>query len=150
MALFETINTEIKNAMLAHESAKLEALRSIKAAFLLAKTDGTNAELTSERELAILQKLYKQRKESAKIYSDNNRQELADKELFEASVIEQFLPKPPDNTEITRVINEIITNVGAKGMADMGKVMGATTKHFAGAVDGKVLSEMVKSILSKL
>lgn len=148
MALFEKINNDIKNAMLAHESGKLEALRSIKAAFLLAKTDGSNSELTSEKELSIIQKLYKQRKESAKIYIDNNRKELADKELFEADIIEQYLPKPPTDEEIVKILNEIIVQVGAKSPAEMGKVMGAATKHFAGSVDGKVLSEKVRQLLA--
>lgn len=148
MALFEKINNDIKNAMLAHESGKLEALRSIKAAFLLAKTDGSNSELTSEKELSIIQKLYKQRKESAKIYIDNNRKELADKELFEAGVIEQYLPKPPTDEEIVKILNEIIVQVGAKSPAEMGKVMGAATKRFAGSVDGKVLSEKVRQLLT--
>ncbi len=148
MALFETISNDIKTAMLARESGKLEALRSIKAAFLIAKTEGSNSELSPEKELLIIQKLYKQRKESAKIYSDNNRQELADKELFEAGIIEQYLPKPPSDQEITKILNEIIVQVGAKSPAEMGKVMGVATKRFAGSVDGKILSEKVKLLLS--
>jgi len=148
MTLFETINNDIKNAMLAHESGKLETLRSIKAAFLIAKTDGSNSELTPEKERAIIQKLYKQRKESAKIYIDNNRKELADKELFEAEVIEQYLPIPPTDDEIIKILNEIIVQHGAKSPAEMGKVMGIATKRFAGSVDGKVLSEKVRQLLA--
>lgn len=148
MGLFEIISNDIKNAMLARESGKLEALRSIKAAMLLAKTEGANSELSLEKELSIIQKLYKQRVESAKIYTDNNRQELADKENFEAKIIEKYLPKPPSDEEITKILTEIIIKVGAKSPAEMGKVMAVATKQFAGAVDGKILSEKVKQLLS--
>ena len=150
MGLFETISNDIKTAMLARESGKLEALRSIKAAMLLAKTEGANSELSLEKELSIIQKLYKQRKESAKIYTDNNRKELADKENFEAGIIEQYLPKPPSEEEIVKVLKEIIIQVGAKSPSEMGKVMGVATKQFAGSVDGKILSEKVKQLLSGL
>ncbi|MBI5541640.1 MAG: GatB/YqeY domain-containing protein [Bacteroidia bacterium] len=148
MSLFDQISNDIKAAMLARESGKLEALRSIKAAMLLAKTEGANSEISHEKELSIIQKLFKQRKESAEIYTKNNRQELADKELFEAGIIEQYLPKPPSDEEITTILKEIIEQTGAKSPAEMGKVMGVATKRFAGTVDGKIISEKVKQLLS--
>jgi len=147
MTLFDKISNDIKVAMLSRESAKLEALRSIKAAMLLAKTDGSDSGLTPEKELSIVQKLYKQRKESAEIYIANNRKELADKEFFEAEVIEQYLPKPPSEEEITKILTEIIVQTGAKSPAEMGKVMSIAAKRFAGAVSGKVISEKVKQLL---
>ena len=150
MTLFDQISNDIKAAMLARESGKLEALRSIKAAMLIAKTESSNSELSHEKELSIIQKLYKQRKESADIYSKNNRQELADKEIFEADIIEKYLPKPPSDEEITVALKEIIVQTGVKTPAEMGKVMGIATKRFAGAVDGKIISEKVKQLLSNI
>jgi uncharacterized protein len=150
MTLFEQINNDIKEAMMSREVEKLEALRSIKAAFLVAKTEGAQQhELSSEKELSIVQKLFKQRKESADIYNANNRKELADKELFEASVIEKYLPKPLTDEEINDIIKSVITETGAKSFAEMGKVMGAATKKLAGRVDGKIISEKVKGFLSQ-
>ena len=150
MSLFEQINNDIKAAMLAREQAKLEALRSIKAAFLVAKAEGgQQQDLSPEKELAIVQKLFKQRKESAEIYKSNNRTELADKEIFEAGIIEAYLPKPMTDAEIDTIIMAVISEVGAKSPADMGKVMGAATKKFAGRVDGRIISEKVKNILSQ-
>ncbi len=150
MSLFDQISNDIKAAMLARESGKLEALRSIKAAMLIAKTEGANSEISHEKELSIIQKLYKQRKESADIYSKNNRQELADKELFEADIIQKYLPKPPTEEEINAVLKEIIEQTGVKSPAEMGKVMGLASKRFAGAVDGKIISEKVKQLLSNI
>ena len=150
MSLFDQISNDIKAAMLARESGKLEALRSIKAAMLIAKTEGTNSEISHEKELSIIQKLYKQRKESADIYSKNNRQELADKELFEADIIQKYLPKPPTEEEINAVLKEIIEQTGVKSPAEMGKFMGLASKRFAGAVDGKIISEKVKQLLSNI
>ena len=150
MSLFDQISNDIKAAMLARESGKLEALRSIKAAMLIAKTEGANSEISHEKELSIIQKLYKQRKESADIYSKNNRQELADKELFEADIIQKYLPKPPTEEEINAVLIEIIEQTGVKSPAEMGKVMGLASKRFAGAVDGKIISEKVKQLLSNI
>jgi len=149
MSLFDKINEEIKNAMLSKEKEKLEALRAIKAAFLLAKTEkGATETLSADQELKIIQKLVKQRKESAEIYKSQNRQDLADKELFEASVIEQYLPKQLSQEELETELKKIIEKVGAKSAADMGKVMGVATKELAGKSDGKTISEMVKKLLS--
>lgn len=149
MSLFDQINNDIKSAMMAREQVKLDALRSIKAAMLLSKTEGAQQhELTPEKEMIIVQKLFKQRKESAEIYSKNNRKDLADKELFEAEVIEKYLPKPLTDEEITKIIKEVISETGAKTSAEMGKVMGVVTKRLIGRVDGRVISEKVKQLLS--
>ena len=148
MSLFETVSEDIKKAMLAKEKEKLEALRAVKAAFLLARTEtGASGELTPEAELKIVQKLVKQRKESAEIYQQQARQDLADKELLEASVIEQYLPPQMSDEELTNVLKNIIERVGAKAPSDMGKVMGAATKELSGKADGKAISAKVKQLL---
>ena len=149
MSLFYTISEDIKKAMLAKEKEKLEALRAVKAAFLLARTNaGVGGELLPEEELKIVQKLVKQRKESAEIYQQQNRQDLADKELLEASVIEQYLPAQMSEQELETVLKSIIERVGAKTPADMGKVMGVATKELSGKADGKSISIKVKQLLN--
>ena len=149
MSLFDTINEEIKKAMLAHEKDRLEALRGIKAAFLLAKTEkGAMETLSSETEIKVLQKMVKQRKESAEIYISQNRKDLYDKEMFEASVIEQYLPKQMSDDELKAKLKEIITRLGVSGPSEMGKVMGTATKELAGKADGKKISELVKQMLA--
>ena len=149
MSLFDKVNEDIKTAMLAREKEKLEAIRSIKAAFLIAKTEkGAPAELTSEMELKVIQKLIKQRKESAEIYIAQNRKDLHDKEMFEASVIEQYLPKQLDADELTKILKAVIEKVGAKVPSDMGKVMGVATKELTGKADGKLIAETVKKLLA--
>jgi uncharacterized protein YqeY len=149
MSLFDQINEDIKKAMLNKEpKEKLEALRSIKAAFLLAKTEKANAELTSDVELKILNKLVKQRRESADIYKQQNRSDLYEKEVAEAKVIEAYLPAQMTTAEIEAVIKGVVEKLGAKGPSDMGKVMGAATKELAGKADGKVVSEIVKKLLT--
>jgi len=151
MGLFETINDDIKAAMLAKEKEKLEALRAIKAALLLAKTEkGASHELTPDTEIKVLQRMVKQRKESAEIYQAQNRLDLAEKELFEASVIEQYLPAQMSVEELEKAVREIIARVGAKSPADMGKVMGMATKELAGKAEGKLIAETVKKILASL
>ena len=148
MSLFEIISEDIKKAMLAREKEKLEALRAVKAAFLLARTEkGASGELTSEAELKIVQKLAKQRRESAEIYRQNSRQDLADKELLEASVIEQYLPAQMSEHELEAALKNIIERVGAKAPSDMGKVMGVATKELSGKTDGKAISTKVKQML---
>lgn len=150
MSLFDKINDDIKAAMLAKEKEKLEALRGVKAAFLIAKTEkGASDVLTDDAAIKVMQKLVKQRKESADIYNTQNRKDLADKELFEASVIEQYLPKQMGADELKGIIKAIIEKVGAKTPADMGKVMGVATKELAGKADGKAISELVKAILAR-
>jgi uncharacterized protein YqeY len=150
MSLFEKINEDIKTTMLAREKEKLEALRAIKAAFLVAKTEkGAPAELTADMELKIIQKLVKQRKESAEIYIAQGRKDLHDNEMFEASVIEQYLPKQLDADELKKILKAIIEKVGAKAPSDMGKVMGIASKELAGKADGKLIAETVKNLLTE-
>ena len=138
---------DIKQAMLARDSKKLEALRAVKAQLLLEKTKGSSDEISEATELAILQKLVKQRKESAAIYIENGRQELADEELFQASVIEVYLPKPISEEELTEIIKGIIAQPGAASMKDMGKVMGIATKQVAGKADNAKISQIVRTLL---
>ncbi len=135
--------------MLAREQDKLEALRAIKAAILLEKTkEGATGEIGEEVELKILQKLVKQRRESADIYKSANREDLAIKELFEASVIETFLPAQLSIGEVTQKVKMIITQTGAMTIKDMGKVMGIASKELAGKADNKTISEIVKNLLT--
>ncbi len=145
--LFEQINEDIKKAMLAKEKEKLEALRAIKSAFLLAKTENAQQDLADEKELSIIQKLHKQRIDSAEIYKTNNRPELAEKELFEASVIQQYLPKLLSEEELEAELKSIIAELGAKSSADMGKVMGVATKRLAGKANNKNIADKVKQLL---
>ena len=147
MTLEEQINADIKTAMLAKEAAKLEALRAIKAAILLLKTSPEG--LTSESEMKALNKMVKQRKETAEVYISQSRQDLADVELSQAAVIEKYLPKQMSEDELKVEIAKIISSVGASSPADLGKVMGVATKQFAGKADGKVVSTIVKDLLSK-
>jgi len=149
MSLELKINDEIKRAMLARNAARLEALRAVKAALLLEKTrEGATGDVTEESELKILQKLVKQHRESAEIYAGAHRQDLAEKELFEASVIETFLPKQLSEEEVTGIIRKIVAETGATSVKDMGKVMGAATKELAGKADNKMISVIVKSLLA--
>jgi uncharacterized protein YqeY len=148
MSLFDQINNDIKQAMLNKEKEKLEALRAVKAAFLLAKTEKGDDELSSEKEISIIQKLVKQRKDSAEVYSKNNRPELAEKENKEAEYISAYLPKQLTEEEIKAELESIIKETGAMSMKDMGKVMGIATKKMAGKADGKVISAIVKQMLS--
>jgi len=149
MSLENKINEDIKKTMLAREKDKLEALRAIKNAILIAKTEKGAAEsLSEEAEIKILQRMVKQRKESAAIYEEKNRQELAQKELMEAGVIEQYLPEQMSKEELIAVIKKTIEETGAKSMADMGKVMGKAQKELAGKAEGKLIADTVKSLLS--
>ena len=151
MNLFDQISEDIKKAMLAREKVRLEALRGIKKEFLEAKTaKGAGGELSDDTAIKILVKMVKQRKESAKIYEDNNRPELAQNELAEAAVIEEYLPKQLSSEELEKEIKDIISEVGAEGPKDMGKVMGVATKKLAGKAEGKAISAMVKNILSRM
>jgi uncharacterized protein YqeY len=147
MALEEKINADIKSAMLAKDAAKLEALRAVKSAILLLKTSAEG--YTDDTELKALQKMVKQRKETADVYITQNRKDLADVELSQASVIESYLPKQMTEEEIRKEVAAIILAVGASSPADMGKVMGAATKQLAGKADGKIVSGIVKELLSK-
>jgi uncharacterized protein YqeY len=149
MSLKLQIDNDIKKAMLAKNKEELEALRSIKSMILLAETEkGGAADISSDVENKLLMKAAKQRKESADIFKQQGRQDLADKELFQLDVINRYLPKQLSEEEIASVIKTIIGEVGAKGPQDMGKVMGAATKKLAGQADGKVISELVKKLLA--
>jgi len=149
MSLQNQIDQNIKQAMLAKEKDKLVALRAIKSALLLAKTEKSSAELSEDDETKLLQKLIKQRKESAEIYQKQGRTDLADKELGEAKIIENYLPEQMSDEELTSSIKVIIDEVGASTMADMGKVMGIATKKLAGKAEGKAIADKVKVLLGK-
>ena len=147
--LEQTINQEIKTAMLAKNESRLRGLRAIKAALLLAKTEkGASETVTEEVEIKVLQKLAKQRKESADIYKAQNREDLLKIEMEELEVIEEFLPKQLNRDEIVAYISEVISRTGANSVKDMGKVMGVANKELAGKADGKTVSEVVKQLLA--
>ena len=149
MSLKGQIDTDIKKAMLAKSKEDLEVLRSIKSMILLAETDKhATGELTPDAEKKLLMKAAKQRKESADIFQQQNRADLAEKELFQLSVINQYLPKQLSEDEIEKQLKDVIQQVGATGPQDMGKVMGVATKALAGQADGKVISELVKRLLT--
>lgn len=149
MNLFDQVSEDIKKAMLAKDKVTLEALRGIKKEFLEAKTaKGSDGELHDEQALRILQKMIKQRKESAEMYTSANREELAQAELEQAAVIEKYLPKQMSEEELTAVLKEIIAQVGATGPQNMGKVMGTATKQLAGKAEGKAISTKVKELLN--
>lgn len=149
MSLKKTIEADIKQAMLAKDKDTLTAVRSIKSLILLAETEsGAAAELTPDQELKLLTKAAKQRRESAEVFKAQNREDLAEKELLELAVIEKYLPKQLTEQEITEAIKAIIAEVGATSLADLGKVMGVATKSLAGKADGKVVSGLVKALLS--
>lgn len=149
MNLFDQVSEDIKKAMLAREKVRLEALRGIKKEFLEAKTaKGANGELTDETAVKIMVKMVKQRKESAQIYTDNNRPELAANELAEAAVIEEYLPKQLSGDELDAELRAIIAETGATGPKEMGKVMRLASQRLAGRAEGKVISEAVKRLLN--
>jgi len=147
MTLEERIMQDLKEAMKAKDQAALRGIRAVKAAILLAKTDGSGEAITPEREIKILQKLVKQRRESLAIYEQQNRADLAQVESEEIEVLERYLPKQLEGEALEAVVRNIIAETGATGVKDMGKVMGAATKQLAGQADGKVVSEVVKRLL---
>jgi uncharacterized protein YqeY len=149
MSLELQINNDIKAAMLSKDREKLEALRAIKAALLLAKTgkDVTSGEIPHEVELAMLQKLVKQRREAAEIYLTQNRKDLADPELFQADIISKYLPEQMSENDVRIVVNRIIAETGAAGMKDMGKVMAQASNELKGKADNKLISGIVKACL---
>ncbi len=148
MSLQEKINQAMKDAMRAKDKARLEAIRAIKSELLLAKTSGADAEITEDTELKILQKLVKQRKESAEIYKQQNRNDLAEAELAQAKVVEEFLPAQLSDDELEAALKEIIDSVGASSIKDMGKVMGKANSLLKGKANGKRIAEFVKKALS--
>ncbi|TDW99879.1 GatB/YqeY domain-containing protein [Dinghuibacter silviterrae] len=148
MSLEQTINTDLKTAMLAKDEPTVRGLRAIKAAIILAKTsEGNNGAVTEAQELTLLQKLVKQRKDSITIFQEQNRNDLAGKELEEVAVIERYLPAQMSPEELKTALKAIIEKLGAKGPADMGKVMGAANKELAGRADGKSIAAAVKELL---
>ncbi|MDE5887011.1 MAG: GatB/YqeY domain-containing protein [Muribaculaceae bacterium] len=149
MNLFDKISEDIKKAMLARDKVRLEALRGVKKEFLEAKTaKGANGELSDENATKIMVKMVKQRKESAKIYEENYRPELAVNELEEARVIEEYLPVQLSPIELEQELKAIIAETGATGMKEMGKVMGVASKRLAGRAEGKAINAKVKELLS--
>jgi len=149
MSLITTIDQDIKKAMLAKQEVQLRGLRAIKSALLLARTEkGASEEISEETEIKVLQKLIKQRKESADIYKAQNREDLYKVEAEEMAVIEVYLPKQMDKAEVEVFLKDLIDRVGATSVKDMGKVMGAANKELAGKADGKTISEVVKQLLA--
>ncbi|MGZ8537184.1 MAG: GatB/YqeY domain-containing protein [Flavisolibacter sp.] len=149
MNLEQQIMAEMKDAMKSKNEAALRGLRAIKAEIIKAKTEpGAGGEITAEKEIGMLQKMMKQRKDSLDIYQQQNRTDLAQKEQEEMAIIEKFLPKQMSEEELRTELKQIITETGASTPADMGKVMGTATKKFAGKADGKTISALVKVLLS--
>lgn len=149
MDLFDKISDDIKKAMLARDAVRLESLRGIKKEFLEAKTaKGSDGTLPDEKAVQILSKMIKQRKESAEIYTQQNRPELAEAELAQATVIEEYMPKQLSDEELTAALCEIIARVGATSPKEMGKVMGVASKELAGKAEGRAISAKVKELLA--
>jgi len=148
MTFEERINSDLKNAMLARDEKSVRGLRAIKQAILLAKTAGNGGELAAADEIRMLQKLVKQRKESAEIFHQQGRADLAATEEEEIVVVERYLPKQMSEEEVKTILKEIIDSVGATSAADLGKVMGAATRQLAGKADNKTVSALVKQMLS--
>ncbi len=148
MSLQDSVMTALKAAMKSKDTVALTALRSVKSAILLAQTSGSGAELNEAEEFKLLQKLVKQRRDSAAIFTDQNRLDLAESELAEVELISQFLPQMLEESEVEKVVVETIASLGASGMKDMGRVMGVVSKTLAGKTDGKTISTLVKAKLS--
>ena len=148
MSLQDSVMTALKAAMKSKDTVALTALRSVKSAILLVQTSGSGAELNEAEEFKLLQKLVKQRRDSAAIFTKQNRLDLAEPELAEVEVISQFLPQMLEASEVEKVVVETIASLGASGMKDMGRVMGVVSKTLAGKTDGKTISTIVKAKLS--
>lgn len=148
MTLKQQIDADIKEAMKAKEQDRLQALRSIKSMILLVETDGSPEGVTPEKEVRLLTKALKQRRESADIYHQQGREDLAGVEEFQAAVIEKYMPKQLSEEELKGKLQDIIARVGASGPSSMGKVMGVATKELAGLADGKAISALVKQLLA--
>lgn len=147
MSLEKAIMDQMKAAMKAKDTIALQALRAVKSAFLLAKTEGSNHELTAQDEVKIIQKQVKQRKDSAAVFMEQGRQDLAEPELKEAEILAQFLPEALSEEAIEKIVVATIDKLGASGMKDMGKVMGILSKELAGKADGKTISTFVRKNL---
>ena len=149
MAVFSNLSEEIKTAMREKDSLKLESLRAIKSALILAQTaSGADDNLSEEASIKLLQRLVKQRKESALIYKEQGRNDLADPEEAQAKIIASFLPEQLSEEEVIKIVLEVISQTGAEGIKDMGKVMGITSKKLAGKAEGKLIADIVKKKLS--
>ena len=149
MSLINKISESIMSAMKEKDTVSLESLRAIKSSLLLAQTQkGNNLEISQEEEIKILQKLVKQRKESADIYLAQNRSELAEVEINQSKIIEKFLPEQISLDQIEKIVSELIDKTGASGMKDMGKIMGMASKELSGKADGKTISNIVRAKLS--
>lgn len=149
MSLENQINEDIKAAMRAKDKKTLEALRAVKSAILLAKTDkGSDGEMAEDTGMKILQKLVKQRKDSADLYTSQNRADLAEDEIFQLAVIEKYLPEQMSKDEVKKHVSDIISETGASSMKDMGRVMGMASKKLAGQADNKLISSIVQELLS--
>ncbi|HIE15864.1 MAG TPA: GatB/YqeY domain-containing protein [Bacteroidales bacterium] len=148
MNLFDRVNLDIKQAMRNKDKERLEALRAVKSAFLLAKTEKSDNNLTPEKELSIVQRLVKQRVDSAKIYKENNRMDLYEAEMEQAKVIKEYLPASLTDEELNEYLKGLINKIGASTMKDMGKIMSIATKELAGKADGSRISAVVKQLLS--
>lgn len=148
MSLLEQINADMKAAMKAKEKEKLQAIRSIKATFMLEMTKTGASDIDDATAIKIVQKLVKQRKDAAETYKSGGREDLAEKELQEAGFIEVYLPAQMSDKELTAAIQKIVTDTGASSMKDMGKVMGVASKQLAGKADGKAIADKVKAVLS--
>jgi len=148
MSIFNQINDDIKQAMRAKEKEKLEALRAVKSAFLLAKTETGTDEIPEEKEIQIIQKLVKQRRDSAEIYKEQNRMDLYEPEKFQADIIAKYLPEQLSEDELKAILAEIVKEQNASGMKDMGKVMGIANAKLAGKADGKTISTIVRGLLN--
>jgi len=149
MAVLSNLSEEIKNAMREKDSLKLESLRAIKSALILAQTaSGAGAGLNEEASIKLLQRLVKQRKESALIYKEQGRNDLAEPEEAQAKIIASFLPEQLSEEEVIKIVSEVISQTGAVGIKDMGKVMGVTSKKLAGKAEGKLIADIVKKKLS--
>jgi len=148
MSVQSQVMDQMKVAMKSKDKVALESLRALKSAFLLANTSGGSTDLTEEDEIKIVQKLVKQRKDSAAIYTEQGRADLADPELAQSAILEQFLPTQMGEDELKEVIGAIISQTGASSMRDMGKVMGMASQQLAGKADGKTISMLVKQLLT--
>lgn len=148
MSLEQKITNDLKEAMKAKDKETLRGIRAIKAALLLAKTDGSGEEMTEEKEIKLLQKLVKQRRDSLSIYEEQGRDDLAQTEREEIAVIEKYLPQQLSEEELEAEIRKILETTGASSMKDMGKVMGIASKNLAGWADGRAISTIVKKLLS--
>ena len=149
ITLIEKVSDAIKASMKEKDTISLESLRAVKSALLLAQTQkGNSSGISADEEIKILQKLVKQRKESAEIYISQNRSELAEVEINQSKIIERFLPKQLSPEEVEKIVSELINKTGASGMKDMGKIMGMASKQLSGVADGKTISNIVRNKLS--